>query len=367
MFRDTRTEAPQGVPHLLLMGLDSLYVSYFLETVSSSIPWEDLAYKRERLRHARKAKLAELTLGSESFALMPYGAFPYTYVLKNKGMEVRLAEVMQPTFHVRFSSEGLWQEGVDSLTTRFEDWCSSMDLRTLRPETVSRADWAFDFHLPNIDFTEDHFVTRFKKDGKWRGNQKLETLQFGTGDLVLRLYDKSKEIAQASDKTWFYDLWGRKDDVWRIEWQTRSERLKTGDIRSLGSLGDFQADLLREIATKHTTLRRPTADSNRHRWPLHPLWIALQTAIEALPQYGLVKAIDPETVLERRLHNQLNHIYAGLKGYAALLQSLEQREDGPDLPETLMQLTNALSAPSYMRPWKDDLERKFTALRFGQW
>src|SRR3546814_12361909 len=66
---------------LLLRGLDSLYVSFYLNVASNALDWEELGYQKERVR-AREADLAPLALGSERFALMPYGKNPYRYVLE---------------------------------------------------------------------------------------------------------------------------------------------------------------------------------------------------------------------------------------------------------------------------------------------
>lgn len=83
---------------------------------------------------------------------------------------------------------------------------------------MTRVDFTFDYYLPEIDFTEDHFVSRSTKDRKYRENKVTQTYQFGQSDVMLRVYDKIAEIRQKSEKVWFYELWGMKEDVWRIEW-----------------------------------------------------------------------------------------------------------------------------------------------------
>jgi len=84
-------------PQLLLSGLDSLYVSYYLELDHSRLDFDDLEYQRERVQEARLEEFAEIDLGSERFALMPYGKNPYRYVLGNEAFEVRLSEHMRPS------------------------------------------------------------------------------------------------------------------------------------------------------------------------------------------------------------------------------------------------------------------------------
>src|SRR5262249_36159255 len=144
-------------------------------------------------------------------------------------------------------------------------------------------------------------------------------------------------------------------------------RLHEGGIDTLDDLRSLQNDLLREMATRHTTLRRSNGDSNRARWPLHPLWRALLDDIAALPQTGLVQSIDPAATLNMRLYYQARAFYGLCKGLAAL----QSERDGRDLPLTLPELLAGL--PEALRPhhnevaWRADVSRRTKALRLGQW
>ena len=366
MGSETEGKADVPRPLLLARGIDSLYVSHNLDTATSRLDWDELAYRKERARNDR-AQLTELELGSETFALMPYGKKPYTYVLANRAFELRLAERMQPSCHVQLYSEALWSEGLDALETRFDTLCQSLELTRIRPEVVARADWAFDYHVPAVDFDADAFVSRATKDATHREHGKGQTFRFGQGDTVVRLYDKVAEIEQQSEKAWFFQLWGRDDQVWRIEFQVRGERLRSAGIRTLDDLRALQHDLLRELATNHTTLRTPGSDINRSRWPLHPLWQQLQADIASMPQHGLVRSIDPEQALRWRLERQLRSLYGSLKGLAAI-NGLLKNEAHPigleQLLEALPRLLDTHHGPSH---WDAEVQKRLTAHRLGQW
>lgn len=151
------------VGKLLLHGLDTLEVAFYLNVRASRLDFVQIEAGQQRAKEARRDGFIELALGTETFALLPYGRFPYSYVLSNEEFEIRLAEFMRPACVVRFSSKGLWTFGVKALVERFETWCESMALSATRAEVVSRSDWAFDYHLPSIDFEVEHFVTRAAK------------------------------------------------------------------------------------------------------------------------------------------------------------------------------------------------------------
>lgn len=47
-------------------------------------------------------------------------------------------------------------------------WAEALGLKAIKPEELSRADFAFDFQLPEVDFDEDSFVTAATKDSQHR-------------------------------------------------------------------------------------------------------------------------------------------------------------------------------------------------------
>jgi hypothetical protein len=182
-----------------------------------------------------------------------------------------------------------------------------------------------------------------------------------------RILIRAVEIDQQSGKAWLYELWGRKSEVWRIEFQVRRDRLAEADIDTVSSLKELQGDLIRELASRHTSLRRPSGDSNRARWPLHPLWHALRDDIAGLHQTGLIRAIDPRAPLKWRRHHQLKALYGSLKGLAAI-QTLLMEQHQPCSLEELLRALPALLKPHHNRlVWPLDVRRRITGYELGQW
>lgn len=354
-----------SLPRLLLAGTDSLYAGYYVD-FGDGLSLDNLIELKESCRQER-ADLKEITLGTETFGLLPYGTFPYTLTLTNKAMEIKIARSMQPNCYVQFSSEGLWRHGVDGITARFRKWLNSIGATLLRPEKVSRADFAFDFDLPSIDFQPSDFVTRAAKDAQWREHGRLQTLQFGTGECVLRIYDKVAEIEQASGKAWFYDLWGQKEAVWRVEFQLRGERLKTAGIRTLADLDDLSGDLLRELSGKFARLCIPNKGKNRARWPLHPLWLSLQASIAKLNQFGLVSEIAAKNCLALRLHDQGKMVHGHLKGIATVLQEINERDEPYTFDELMEELPSILKPHHHETEWTLGVQDRLQKLRLGRW
>jgi hypothetical protein len=355
------------IPKLLLHGLDSLYVSFWLDVKTSRLDFDDLAFRKERVRQSRTEEFAEVRLGCETFALRAFGRKPYPFVLANDAFEIRLGEHMRPACYVQILSKGLWLLGSEALMARFYAWAASCGAVETRPNQVSRADWAFDYHLPTIDFDSDSFVTLAAKVGAWIEHGRVQSFQIGKGDVVVRVYDKVAEIEQQSQKTWLHELWGRNDQVWRVEFQVRRERLKLGAIDTVASLFDLGGDILRELATRHTSLRVPGTDSNRSRWAIHPLWKALLRDIDSLRQTGLVRQVDPMGSLEWRLHHQAKSLYGSLKAIGALLAIRDGQEAPGHLASVLGALPGMLISDHLEPEWLADLQRRMDGYRLGQW
>ncbi len=363
-IRPKATPAP--LPRLLIHGLDSFYVCYYFDLASSKLDFDELEYLKQ-LAKDREADKAHIEIGRERFQVMPSGQKFYKCVLVNRDFKIALAEHMHPSVKVQFFSEALWRDGARALHERIIEFAKAIGAATLKPEQIVRADWAFDFDLAAIDFDEDDFVSRAIKNNKWRKGHAVQTFGFGVGEIVARIYDKVAEIDNASGKAWFHDLWGQKENVWRVEFQVRGERLRQAGIRTIDDLEDLQGDLLKQLALAHTSLRRPNGDSNRARWPLHPLWQSLVAAIDAMPQLGLCRHYDPANSLEYRYRKMSQSLYGSLKGLGALSHLMAPSKGIPTFEEILKQLPKATDPFHSDSIWQAALEERLRKHRAGQW
>jgi hypothetical protein len=204
---------------LLLHGIDTVQCAYYL-TQERAGEWDfgKLLQTREDLRAQGNRDGAQLLLGGVPFVLFSHGTGSgYPFLLACEDFKVECGEFNTPSFFVTFRSQALWRESAPFLHEKFLRWAAAVGFVPYRPERLSRVDFAFDYDLPVIDFDEDCFLTRMHKDSQHRENGRVQTFTFGQGDIVLRVYDKVAEIEQQSAKAWFFLLWERDQDVWRIE------------------------------------------------------------------------------------------------------------------------------------------------------
>lgn len=354
---------------LLLSGVDTIDCAYYLRPAADCrLDFEALSEVREKLRSAKRREQATISLADKDFLLSPNGtASGYPYLMENPDTRIQFGEFNNPSFFVNYRSHALWHKSARALHSDFLAWAAAMRLDQVRDEGLSRVDFAFDYHLPSIDFNEDWFVTLASKDATHRKDRKAQTFTFGHGDIVLRVYDKTAEIREASGKTWFYDLWGGvSENVWRVEFQVRKEVLKRFGIRTFQDLFDGAGDVLRHLVFEHTTLRVPQDDTNRSRWPLHPLWAMLQDHVEALQAQGVVREVDPD----ERLLEQMLRLAVSVEGYIKRSAAIECVRSGGDLPtheRALEQFSAFLRRVHEPMTWRTDVLKRADQVRLGQW
>lgn len=354
----------------LLEGIDTLQCAYYLRREPGAlIDFAGLLAQREGLRASCSRDPCVVAIGNAEFLLHTYGSTSgYPLVLTCPEYKIECGEFNRPSFFVTFRSEALWRDSPARLHAQFLTWAERVGLAHDRPESVSRVDWAFDYHLPVRDFDEAHVVSMVSKDSKHREDGKIQTLTFGRDSVVLRIYDKIAEIAQQSHKTWFFGLWeGVCEDVWRIEWQVRKALLRQFGIRTLKSLFERQGDVLRYLAGEHTTLRLPTDDSNRSRWPLHSLWQDLQERISEFDALGARRSDTFSGALNERLMRCAISVHGYLKRMAAIQAMLDGRRDPVPLSLVVRELREQLRQVHDPLVWDADVRKRIDQMRLEPW
>ncbi len=352
----------------LLSGLDTVECAYYLRPAAHcTLDFGQLAIDKEILRQSKKREPKKIELGGIDFFLQPYGTGSgYPFLLENEDMSIECGEFNEPSFYVTYRSIALWHKGAAVLHRQFIDWSQRLGFIAARSESLSRVDFTFDYFLPEIDFTEDDFVSLSAKDSQHRKDRQVQTFSFGKGDVMLRVYNKVAEINEKSQKTWFFDLWGGvTENVWRIEWQVRKEILRRFGLRSFADLFEGQGDILRYLAHEHTSLRTPTEDGNRSRWPLHPLWQSLQTHIDTLQAQGVYREFDTQEMLNARLMR----IAVSVQGYLKRVAALECVRLGLPMQtnqDALRRLQGLLLEIHDPLTWKTDVQKRIDAIELGQ-
>lgn len=115
------------------------------------------------------------------------------------------------------------------------------------------------------------------------GSMQTMTIGFRR-PLEIQVYDKGREIREASGKEWMLDLWeagghwkrpedgSRPEHCWRIEIRIRGEWMRDRGVVTWDDWRQRGQQLLIEALSSRRLTRPAAGDSNRSRWPAHELW-----------------------------------------------------------------------------------------------
>ena len=352
----------------VLSGLDTVQAAYYLRpTRGGPFDFASLMLAKERARANKARGGVAVELGGMTFSLQAYGSKSgYPLILEHPDYTIECGEFNSPAVFVTYRSHALWRSGARALHEAFLGWANTTGLNVIRTETLSRVDFTFDYWIEAVDFTADSVVSQSSKDSQYRGDGRLQTLNFGKCDIVLRIYNKIVEIEEESGKTWFFDLWGTKDNVWRIEWQVRKDALRRFGIRTFEELFAGQGDVLRYLVSEHDSLRIPTTDSNRSRWPLHPIWVDLMAHIAEFDAQGVYRVIDSEAALNEQLQRIAVSVYGYQKRVAAII-GLQERRNHVSFGDAADDLRRRIERLHDPMSWGVDVAAKREQSRLGQY
>ena len=287
-----------GFARLVAKGFDSVE-----ETWDLSVPLELSELLEERKEAAREADtrgsgVVAVTIGEEVFHVAGYGGQGgVKYMLSNDDFLLRFrAPDTDWNISVRYLAAGLWEHGFKALQARLVECLWEGGCRPKRElfDGLKRLDYAVDFYSP--EFSDQMrwpligavVAPSQAKLHPWGTSERLETLTIGSKKgLEIQVYDKTREIREASGKEWMIDLWRREGlavpegeklkDVWRVECRFHREYLRDRGINRMYGAWNKVPDLVAEALYSHR-LTVPSADGNRRRWPMHPLWTAATDA-----------------------------------------------------------------------------------------
>lgn len=278
-----------------------------LDMKMPAVLWEHMKEAKEKAiaLDDRKKTPIEFKFGDEYFQILPTGgAGGKEFILINADLRFEFSSPNRDYAVIwRATSAGLWQYGVRALIDRvfaileFEGFVTKSE----KWRKLSRADYAFDIEAPS--FTNEmipeivHQVV-CPKEVKARGdffvrNSRVETLTIGSRKgCQVQVYDKGLEITEMSGKTWMVDIWMNEGycpevteegkeiykNVWRLEVRMAGDWLKNRNAKDPEDFLKNMWELITEGLYNRRLTKRVNSDSNKSRWPLHPLYfLAVKT------------------------------------------------------------------------------------------
>ncbi len=307
--------------NIYLSGVDTFVIGYYLQQFKlNQADWEYLNAAKE----AAKAPVFtssgyQFNFKGIEFVISPAGKRPYSYILVNDDFSVKIAKKVSgdkfPEIFIEMRSQFLWRFGYEYAVKFIRDWLETWC--EISRDVVNRGDLTIDllgYPVININMVISRARTGTQyckfipiQDGEIYYYASVETGRtFGKSPLIMRIYDKTLEIND-SHKEWFYDLWeqngwDRVSQVARVEMEMQRGFLKTFNVTTFESFKEKIGDIFRFLTEDWFTLRVPSQDTNRSRWPVTPFWSEVQGALDLFGKtYGLkrgrIKEVKKEVLL----------------------------------------------------------------------
>lgn len=348
-------------PRLLASGVDALYLSG-----NGDLDPELLDELARRRCEAEQGSVATVELGSLSFTIAGHGFGKYRYSLDHPIGRVGCSPSGHlPPLRIQPRSEFLHGIGPTGTVAVFGDvlapFCHGLRL------AVSRIDLYADIAgFPLVVSDHERYVCRADSRRVYEDAGRCTGFDFGkrgSRSLHGRVYDKFVDVVRTGHDWWF-DIWrddlsgefDLSDGVTRVELEFPRQVLTQFDLDTPHQVLGATAALWRYGTTDWLSLRIPTADTNRSRWPLDPVWAVVQDA----PFGGEVAGLD--RIRSGTRQGSLRRLTPGLVGYLAAFGALM---DATTVTDTLAALEGHLHDDEIARqtPFPERIERRRLAGR----
>lgn len=244
-----------------------------------------------------------IEIGGETFQIQPSGAKGgKKYIMSNDDLHLTFSSPNKEwSMTWRATAAGLWEYGVHALRDRIYDMLDMAKVIPFRPGerwvSLTRVDFAFDIYSPAFKHEmtpsiANNFICPNKVKWKYNGygnssrphqnDTQLQTITIGSrASCEVQIYNKTDEIIEASGKDWMFEIWGQQggywpsdepEDVWRLEVRMTSDWLKERQVKDPDLYFMQEAELIADVLFNRRLTLPQASDSNRHRWPLHPLY-----------------------------------------------------------------------------------------------
>lgn len=241
-----------------------------------------------------------ININNISFELLNTGKKGYAYILHNNGYQIDIAQYKSKLksfcpLQIRISSEYLWAYGLSNSWSMIYNWLVET-FGNIISEKVCRIDLCS--HISDIDLITDYDISykgNFKKRETFYNGRNINAITFGkrqSKNIYCRIYNKSLEIQEKKQKTWFYEIWKKNNmnikNVWNIEFEIKSEFLRHFNINTVNDILEHLQDLWL-FCTNKWLIKIDRTNERIERCNINSNWLEIQKAYNNFNTNGLIE------------------------------------------------------------------------------
>lgn len=283
--------------------IDTIYILTDIENYEKSEILNYLCFEKEKaIINANEDTNYKhvITINKFDFQLFPNGTQGYSYILRNDGYEIKIAQKRSKLIafypiQIRISSEYLWSYGLINCWSNIYEWIIKTFGNILKHK-VYRIDLCC--HISNIDLITGYDINykgNFKKKELFYSGIRPNAITFGSRKnkkIYCRIYNKTLEIQETKKKTWFKEIWQNNNldinNVWNIEFELKSDILREFNLIEVNDVYNNLKDLW-IYCTSEFLIKIDRINKRIERCPVNEQWQEIQNAFNSFNSIGLIE------------------------------------------------------------------------------
>ena len=252
--------------------VDSLYFSFKGEVDRSFYEY----LRAVKFEAKESGEEVPFSIGEEELLMKQHGAGGFLYYARGRNFIVKMSPSLKiPNFYFQALAISLYANGHQKVFEMAKGLIKAINLDV--DSKISRIDLCVDIQGWELEEKRlDDFARRANFSAVYRDGRNLNGIQFGRGDVVARIYNKTKEVG-VSNKDHMYAIWrenplfDEESVVWRVEFQFKRVILREFGIDSVEDAFGQLAGLWNYGVNEWLTLRTGNA-SRVERRPIDNDW-----------------------------------------------------------------------------------------------
>lgn len=241
-----------------------------------------------------------ININDIDFEILNSGKKGYAYILHNSGYQIDIAQYKSKLenfcpLQIRISSEYLWAYGLSDAWSMIYNWVVET-FGNVISEKVCRLDLCT--HVSDIDLITYYDISykgNFKKRETFYNGKNINAITFGrrqSKNIYCRIYNKSLEVQEKKQKTWFYEIWKNNGmnikNVWNIEFEIKSEFLRQFNIDTVNDILEHLQDLWL-FCTNEWLQKIDRTNIRVERCNINSDWLEIQKAYSNFNSKGIIE------------------------------------------------------------------------------
>ena len=317
-----------------IANIDTIYILVDVEEFEQK---EILDYLREEKEKALLGANSTTTykhlisINDLMFQLLPNGSQGYSYILRNNGYEIKVAQrkAKLDAFYpiqVRISAEYLWAYGILDSWSLIYNWLVETFGNVVRHK-VCRIDLCC--HIENIDFITNYekvYKGKFKNKEVFYSGKQANAITFGSRKnkkIYCRIYNKTLEIQQTRKKHWFKEIWKKNNlnakNVWNVEFELKSDILREFSLIEIPDIINNLKELWK-YCTNEYLVKVDRTNQRIERCSINKEWKEIQKAYDNFNSIGLIHRNKQINIDAKAL---IPNIIGGITSYSARTGDLD--------------------------------------------